>query len=571
MPVTGGHACVSIDVGGSSTLYAVRACGVTAAGEAYCWGSNTNGELGIGTTAETSIPTAVAGGFRFAQLSLGHGFTCGVTATAEAYCWGINNSSQLGDGGTVASSSPVRVATSERFVTISAGVSGACALTAAGEPFCWGARSGAPTSATPTPLPGNHRFTSISHGLSHACGLTASGETWCWGQGSAVGDGSELGNASAPVRVRSTAVHRALSAGFHSCVLIATDEIHCWGNNSWGQLGVGHRTSSPVPIRANLLGAPPGAPNAISANTSTEGSAAVGSLVGSGGPVPWNIRVRVTDANGIAVAGVPVTFTATGGGTATEQAVTSATGVAFAVWRLGPAVGPQTLHANAAGLAGSPVVFTANAVAPGPPASFPIITRRTLPVGTRFEFQFPLPGGYLRDAAGYAVAGASVRFSRINASGSTIVPTLPATVTTDADGGAFLSSWVIDTIAGIDSLRIDVTGIAQPEYFVLTRDPLQVSTLEFSQQPLGGSAGAPMAPVRVTARDRYGNIVTWANAPYTLALLGGTAALGGTTSVIPVNGTATFSDLTVSSAGTYQLRATVATITVTSAPFTITP
>src|SRR5207245_8871930 len=75
-------------------------CGVTAAGAAYCWGDNGFGQLGDGTTTSQSSPVLVQApaGVSFAAVTGGVAHTCGVTAAGIAYCWGRNLEGQLGDG-----------------------------------------------------------------------------------------------------------------------------------------------------------------------------------------------------------------------------------------------------------------------------------------------------------------------------------------------------------------------------------------------------------------------------------------------------------------------------------------
>jgi alpha-tubulin suppressor-like RCC1 family protein len=90
---------------------AFSACGVTIFDVALCWGENTDGQLGIGA-GSSATPALVAGGLRFNGVSAsGIGrHTCGVTTDHRAYCWGDNSQGQLGDGTTTARSTPVAVA-----------------------------------------------------------------------------------------------------------------------------------------------------------------------------------------------------------------------------------------------------------------------------------------------------------------------------------------------------------------------------------------------------------------------------------------------------------------------------
>lgn len=76
-----------------------RACGVTTASKAYCWGSNFAGALGDGTETDRTAPTAVLGGINFSGVSPGLGYhTCGTNGAGRVYCWGHNAYGQLGLG-----------------------------------------------------------------------------------------------------------------------------------------------------------------------------------------------------------------------------------------------------------------------------------------------------------------------------------------------------------------------------------------------------------------------------------------------------------------------------------------
>jgi len=87
-----------------------HSCGVTTDRVTYCWGRNDQGQLGDGTTTQTSAPVPVTGQLTFATVSAGAGFICGVTTGGVGYCWGSNVNGQLGDGTTTPRAMPVRVA-----------------------------------------------------------------------------------------------------------------------------------------------------------------------------------------------------------------------------------------------------------------------------------------------------------------------------------------------------------------------------------------------------------------------------------------------------------------------------
>jgi len=92
--VLGGLSFTALYAGGGTT------CGITAGGAAYCWGWNSLGQLGDGTQADHSTPVAVLGGLSFATVSVGDGgyHACGVTTAGVAYCWGDNSQGELGYG-----------------------------------------------------------------------------------------------------------------------------------------------------------------------------------------------------------------------------------------------------------------------------------------------------------------------------------------------------------------------------------------------------------------------------------------------------------------------------------------
>ena len=103
--VSGGLTFVTLTAGKAHT------CGTTATGAAYCWGENEYGQLGDGTRVDRLIPTAgAADTLTFTSLAAGNGHTCGLTADGEAYCWGDNRSGRRGDSTRTSPLNPTLVA-----------------------------------------------------------------------------------------------------------------------------------------------------------------------------------------------------------------------------------------------------------------------------------------------------------------------------------------------------------------------------------------------------------------------------------------------------------------------------
>lgn len=77
-------------------------CALTKAGAAYCWGSNSDAELGDGEPIDLAshpVPQPVSGELTFATLSGGQARgACGVTPDEAVYCWGPDRGGRLGNG-----------------------------------------------------------------------------------------------------------------------------------------------------------------------------------------------------------------------------------------------------------------------------------------------------------------------------------------------------------------------------------------------------------------------------------------------------------------------------------------
>jgi hypothetical protein len=133
--VRGGRAWLDVDAG------LLHTCAVAATNDAYCWGFNDEGQLGIGTRGFSQVrptPRLVLGGKSFASVTLGGGYSCGLTTSGAAWCWGANLRGQLGDGTTTPRLVPAAVAGGRQWSLLAAGYDQTCGVATNGAGWCWG-------------------------------------------------------------------------------------------------------------------------------------------------------------------------------------------------------------------------------------------------------------------------------------------------------------------------------------------------------------------------------------------------------------------------------------------------
>jgi alpha-tubulin suppressor-like RCC1 family protein len=188
--VVGGLTFTRISAGRDAT------CAITPDNALYCWGDNEVGQLGDGKGAPGLMvprPVPAGGGKRYRDIAVGDSHVCGITTAGEAFCWGQDHSGELGTGvAEVSDDVPMKVATTQTFTDIGVGSYHTCAVATDGVAWCWGFNRvgqlgrGEKESFAPNPVPRPVRSAvrfagSIEGGFQHTCAIGADAKAYCWG------------------------------------------------------------------------------------------------------------------------------------------------------------------------------------------------------------------------------------------------------------------------------------------------------------------------------------------------------------------------------------------------------
>ncbi len=268
-PASNSTNVLSISVDGAIiALGHSHSCALLADGKVNCWGENHKGQLGDGTTDDSTHPVEVSSITTATSVALGFRHSCALLTDGKVVCWGDNEDAtgdgfgQLGDGTTTSSSTtPVEVSNITTATSIALGDFHSCAVLTDGNIKCWGYNNygmlgdGTTTdSTTPVEVLGITTALSVAlGGMGHSCAVLTDGKVKCWGQNDSgqLGDGTTT-HSSTPVEVSGITMATSIALGdAHSCAVLTDGTVKCWGRNSNGQLGDGTSTSRYTPVEVS--------------------------------------------------------------------------------------------------------------------------------------------------------------------------------------------------------------------------------------------------------------------------------------------------------------------------------
>jgi alpha-tubulin suppressor-like RCC1 family protein len=252
--VSGLSNVTQIAVGGSHT------CAITEGGGLWCWGSGSNGQIGDDAKVNRLTPVAVSGlPFGVKAVTAGSAHTCAARETDNSVrCWGLNDRGQLGDNTNTERQKPVFVSGMTGTVVnkLVAGTSHTCALLASGGVKCWGANARGQIgnnqtvdAKVPVTTPVNG-VVDLAAGSGHNCAALADGSVQCWGENESgqIGDTGAQPYMTAPVAVAGLSSVAQVGAGATAtCARQTSGAVLCLGANEVGQLGDGTTTSRKTP------------------------------------------------------------------------------------------------------------------------------------------------------------------------------------------------------------------------------------------------------------------------------------------------------------------------------------
>lgn len=244
-----------------------HACVLTTSGKILCSGRNATGQLGLGTTMpqKTFSEIVTTGkpydGLVWKTIAAGEEHNCAISTTGRLFCWGRNSEGQVGltnpaTGNLIEIVLVAGQPAPTDWVDVAAGQFHTCATRADKSLHCWGRNvegqlgNGMPASGKIAPVQAGTNFKGpLAAGVNHTCALAQNGSLQCWGRNAngQLGDNT-LTDRPSPVAVDMATDWAEVTAGnVATCGRKNDGTMYCWGLNSYGNLGVGDLGQRKVP------------------------------------------------------------------------------------------------------------------------------------------------------------------------------------------------------------------------------------------------------------------------------------------------------------------------------------
>ena len=226
-------------------------------GTLWVWGTNVDGQLGLGASGDRISPTQV-GVLNWSDVSYKYYHSIAIKNDGTLWACGPNFHGQLGLGDTLNKPTLVQVGVST-WSLISAGGNHSLAIKHDHTLWAWGDNSYGPlglgdTTDRITPVQiGVSTWATVSAGVNHTAAIKNDGTLWTWGYNAS----SQLGlgdstNRATPAQVGVSTWATVSSGGQHTIAIKSDGTLWAWGANSYGQLGLGDTTSRDTPTQIGV-------------------------------------------------------------------------------------------------------------------------------------------------------------------------------------------------------------------------------------------------------------------------------------------------------------------------------
>jgi hypothetical protein len=219
----------------------------------------------------------------------------------------------------------------------------------------------------------------------------------------------------------------------------------------------------------------------------------------AGGALPGPVAVRLTDSSGVALADVPVAWSAGDDGSiVANESRTDSLGEARARWTLGPKSGSQRAYVQVGSARAMPRFTVQASGLAGAAAGFSLVNGKKYE-GSVGSVLKPLPELRVVDRAGNPVPGVAVT---LLPSSGTLTDSVPATDST----GRVRVAWTLGRSAGLQRMTARVEGVARPVEIAARARAAGPANLSFVT-PKPGTEKRAIQSLDVDLTDAYGNAV----------------------------------------------------------------
>ena len=230
-------------------------------GTVWCYGNNTNGELGNGTTTYSDEPVQAIfpDGTVIIQVVAGENFSAALDSEGNVWTWGANDYKQLGNSNIDYATTPTKVENLSNITKIAAGTYSVLAINENKEVYGWGLNSngelgiGSYTNKVANPTKAKYiaDVIDISVGKNHSILLKTTGEVYVTG----LNIYGQLGNNDTSIKKVDTftkvegltGIARISATDSANIVSTINGKVYTWGLNIYGELGLGDKVNKYEP------------------------------------------------------------------------------------------------------------------------------------------------------------------------------------------------------------------------------------------------------------------------------------------------------------------------------------